>query len=272
MAETSHVGSRMRAAMCCAFLLMSIPASAQQAAPAPPAPPTADDMRQEIERLRREFESVRDAYGARLTALEAKLAAMQGAAQAPPAPAGAAPVEPLNPVEPLAPMPAQAAAQAPAAPVPGAEATVPQGAAGAGGPEGSLPVYGGAASSKVFNPDMAVIGNFVGAAGRNTVDPAPALTLDEAEATFQAVVDPYARADFFFSFSPEGVEIEEGFLTFPTLPGGLLAKVGKFREQIGKVEHPSRACPAVGRSADRASRTSWAARKGFPTRASRSRS
>ena len=51
--------------------------------------------------------------------------------------------------------------------------------------------------------------------------------MHEAEATFQAVVDPYARADFFLSFSPEGVEIEEGFLTFTTLPGGLLAKVGK---------------------------------------------
>ena len=29
--------------------------------------------------------------------------------------------------------------------------------------------------------------------------------------------------------------MEEGFLTFTSLPGGLLAKVGKFREQIGKV-------------------------------------
>mgnify|MGYP003694557429 CR=1 FL=1 len=35
----------------------------------------------------------------------------------------------------------------------------------------------------------------------------------------QAVVDPYARADFFISFAEEGVEVEEGFITFPTLPG-----------------------------------------------------
>jgi hypothetical protein len=76
--------------------------------------------------------------------------------------------------------------------------------------------------------------------GENTVNPSPALAFDEAEATFQAVVDPYARADFFLSFSPEGVEIEEGFLTFTSLPGGLLAKVGKFKEQVGKVNtlHP----------------------------------
>jgi hypothetical protein len=113
---------------------------------------------------------------------------------------------------------------------------VPPGAAGAGGPTGQLPIYGNtSALSKIFNPDIAVIGNFVGAAGRNTVDPAPALQLEEAEASFQAIVDPFARADFFVAFGPEGAEIEEGFLTFPTLPGGLLLKVGKLKAQFGKV-------------------------------------
>ena len=66
------------------------------------------------------------------------------------------------------------------------------------------------------------------------MNPSPAFELNEVEATFQAVVDPYARADFFLAFSPEGVEVEEGFLTFPTLPLGLLAKVGKFKQQFGK--------------------------------------
>jgi hypothetical protein len=82
---------------------------------------------------------------------------------------------------------------------------------------------------------MAVIGNFTGAAGKNQIDTRAPLEMSESEASFQAVVDPYARADFFFSFAPEGVEVEEGFITFTSLPGGLLAKVGKFREQIGKV-------------------------------------
>jgi hypothetical protein len=102
-------------------------------------------------------------------------------------------------------------------------------------------VYGNAsAGSKIFNPDIAVIGNFLGAVGKNDINPAPALQLDEAEATFQAIVDPYARADFFLSASPEGVEIEEGFLTLTSLPGGLLAKVGKMKQQVGKVntQHP----------------------------------
>jgi hypothetical protein len=67
------------------------------------------------------------------------------------------------------------------------------------------------------------------------VDPAPSLNLNEAEVSLQAIVDPYARADFFLAASPEGLEIEEGYLTFPTLPGGLLAKVGKMKAQFGKV-------------------------------------
>ena len=105
---------------------------------------------------------------------------------------------------------------------------MPAGAAGAGGPSGALPVYGNAsAMSKIFNPDIAVIGNFVGAAGRNEIDPRPAMQLDEAEVSLQAVVDPYARADFFLAASPEGLEIEEGFLTFPTLPGGAADEGGE---------------------------------------------
>ncbi|MEO6239401.1 MAG: hypothetical protein ABIQ52_20585 [Vicinamibacterales bacterium] len=133
---------------------------------------------------------------------------------------------------PVGPVPAEAPPAVPAAT--GVE--VPPGAAGAGGPAGALPVYGNSSAlSKIFNPDIAVIGNFIGAAGKNAVDAMPALRLNEAEVSFQAIVDPYARADFFLAASPEGLEVEEGFLTFPTLPGGLLMKVGKMKAQFGKV-------------------------------------
>ncbi len=95
-------------------------------------------------------------------------------------------------------------------------------------------------NAKVFNPDMAVIGDFLGALGRTTpanvgVTPDPLLQMHESEAAFQAVVDPYARADFFISFGEHGVDLEEGFLTFTELPGGLLTKVGKMRAAFGKV-------------------------------------
>jgi hypothetical protein len=210
---TFSIVRAVRTVACASGLVgLGIPASAQTAAP-PQA--QAQEVRAELDKLRKEFEAVRDDYGARLAALEAKLGAL-----------GAPPTQ------------AQATAPGQAPPT---EVPVPPGAAGSGGPSGSLPVYGNAsAMSKIFNPDIAVIGNFLGAMGENTISPSPALAFDEAEATFQAVVDPYARADFFLAFSPEGVEIEEGFLTFTSLPGGLLAKVGKLKEQVGKVNtlHP----------------------------------
>jgi hypothetical protein len=112
---------------------------------------------------------------------------------------------------------------------------VPPGAAGAGGPSGPLPVYG-PASSKVFNPDIAVIGDFLGAIGKNDSDRAtPALELHETEASFQAIVDPYARADFVLVFAPDEVGVEEGFITFTSVPANFLVKVGKMRASFGKV-------------------------------------
>jgi hypothetical protein len=106
-----------------------------------------------------------------------------------------------------------------------------------GGPSGGLPVYGNAsASSKVFNPDIAVIGDFLGAAGKNdTPFATPSLELHEAELSLQAIVDPYARADFFLTFSPDEVGVEEGFVTFTSLPASLLLRAGKMRAAFGKV-------------------------------------
>ena len=186
----------------CGFVAVPATSWAQQA-PAP-GDAAAQALRQEIAQLRTEFE-------ARLAALEAKLSATGGGA-APPAP--------------------EPAAQTAAAPA----AQVPPGAEGAGGPGGALPVYGGgSAASKVFNPDMAVVGNFLGVGGSNSVNPAPAMEMRESEVSFQAIVDPYARADFFLAFGETGVDLEEGYVTFPTLPGGLLMKVGKLRASFGKL-------------------------------------
>jgi hypothetical protein len=165
-------------------------------------PALAQALRAEIEQLRKDFE-------ARLAALEARLTSAGGP---PPAavPGAATPAPPT--------------------------AEVPAGAEGAGGPSGTLPVYGNvSAASKIFNPDMAVIGNFIGVGGRNDVRREPALAMREAEASFQAIVDPYARADFFIAFGEEGVDLEEGYITFPTLPGGILMKVGKLRSAFGRV-------------------------------------
>jgi hypothetical protein len=193
------------------FVLATLMACTASAGFAQQQPADAQVIRAELDRLRQEFDALRQQYGDRFNVLEARLDALEG---------GAPPVsQPQN-----------------ARPATESVAPVPPGAAGAGGPQGSLPIYGNAtALSKIFNPDVAVIGNFVGAAGENSVDPLPALDLPEAETSLQAIVDPYARADFFFSLGLEGVEIEEGYITFPTLPGGLLMKAGKLRSAFGKV-------------------------------------
>jgi hypothetical protein len=208
-----------------------------------PAGDQSAAVRVELDRLRKEFQALREQYDQRFTALEARLATLEAGKGA--LAAGAAP-QPAAPAQPQGTVPAQTppAGGAPAAPVaaapapPGAQqAPVGAGAAGAGGPEGTLPVYGNtSALSKVFNPDIAVIGDFIGAAGRNRIETSPAFELHEGEVSYQAVVDPYARADFFFSFSETGVNIEEGYLTFTSLPGGLLMRAGKMRGAFGKVD------------------------------------
>lgn len=101
---------------------------------------------------------------------------------------------------------------------------------------GQLPVYGGAsAAAKALNPDISVIGDFLGSVGKNPLRPVPSLEMHESEVGLQAIIDPYARADFFISFGEEGVGLEEGYITFTSLPAGLVAKVGKMRAAFGKV-------------------------------------
>jgi hypothetical protein len=90
------------------------------------------------------------------------------------------------------------------------------------------------------NPDLSVIGDFQGSyisRGKKNLN----TYLNETEVALQAVVDPYARADFFLSFGrdPEtgkyGVEVEEGYLTTLSLPARLQLKVGKFKEAVGRI-------------------------------------
>lgn len=149
----------------------------------------------EIDRLKQELATLREQYDKRLADLEQRLAALTTAPAMPATPAA---------VEPTAPEPVIANTAA-------------------------------AGASKVFNPDMSVIANFVGIAGKNDHSDQPPFQLSEVEAAFQAVVDPYARADFFLAAGPEGLEVEEGFITFNTLPAGLLLKAGKMRAEFGKV-------------------------------------
>jgi hypothetical protein len=102
-------------------------------------------------------------------------------------------------------------------------------------PATPAPAPAPAVNPTFFNPAIAVIGNFLASAGNNPVQPSPAFQVEESEISFQAVVDPYARADLFLSFTNDGVEVEEGYVTFLALPWQTQAKAGKFKVQFGKV-------------------------------------
>ena len=155
--------------------------------------------------IRSDIDQLRQDFNARLAALESRLATLEGGT------AGAA--------------------STPSSPGAAPTAQVPSGAVGSGGPSGALPVYGNAvAGAKVFNPDMAVIGNFLGAAGKTSVNPLPALALPESELSLQAIVDPYARADFFFSFGGEEPMADAGISVAWLIPNPWM-----FLEATGQV-------------------------------------
>jgi len=129
---------------------------------------------------------------------------------------------------------AQPAAVAPVTPPPVA---VPPEPIAALPPPGAVPQLGGAgpAAAKALNPDISVIGDFVGAAGNPQNRPTPSLEMHETEVGFQEVIDPYARADFFLTFGEHGVDLEEGYMTLTALPARLQLRVGKMRAAFGKV-------------------------------------
>ncbi len=121
------------------------------------------------------------------------------------------------------------------------QATPPQGATG-GNPYARV----------LMLPDISAIGDFAGAYDTADVGqlsprggphgPAHKLTplFQELELGFQSVIDPYARADIFVSFTPDGADVEEAYLTTLTLPAGFQVRAGKFFSPFGRLnqQHP----------------------------------
>jgi hypothetical protein len=157
----------------------------------------------------------------RMKAMEERIKSLEAEVQTLKSQQAASPV----PGTPAPGTPAPAVAQAPPPAPVEQSAPVPQPTLGG--------VGGGAA--KALNPDIAVIGDFLGAAGNGAGHGTPALEMHESELALQAILDPYARADFFISFGEHGVDLEEGFVTFPALPGHFQLRVGKMRAAFGKV-------------------------------------
>src|SRR5512146_962127 len=135
---------------------------------------------------------------------------------------------------------------APAA-APTAPGTAPPPATAGQGATGGNPL-----ARLLMLPDISAIGDFAG--GYDTSDigrlsprsgpyGAPhAVTpiFQELELALQSVIDPYARADIFISFTPQGADVEEAYLTTLTLPAGFQVRAGKFFSPFGRLnqQHP----------------------------------
>ena len=203
----------MKHSLSCIAILLSTLAWGQQ-----PAPPAATPDNAALEQHIRDLED-------RIIALEGQVRLLKSQSQ-PPAAAEAAPatanVAPTEAAPSETPPPTSGSAAEPAQ---SAVATTPGGVIGGAG----------ASASKALNPDISVIGDFIGIAGHNAVQPSPSLQMHESEIGLQAIIDPYARGDFFISFGEEGVNLEEGYITFTALPAGFVAKAGKMRAAFGKM-------------------------------------
>jgi hypothetical protein len=195
-----------------ALVFAGVPVFAQQSDSA--AQPSAADV-VAMEQHMKEMEE-------RIIQLEGKVRMLQSAQAPTAAPAATTPSAPAAPSE--TPVPAPAPAEIAATPA-------------------TSPSYGGAAGSaaKALNPDISVIGDFIASAGANSgpplasLQPFPSFQMHESEIGLQAIIDPYARGDFFVSFGEEGVNLEEGYITFTALPAGFVVKGGKMRSAFGKV-------------------------------------
>jgi hypothetical protein len=130
---------------------------------------------------------------------------------------------------------------------PGAAQAQPGPAAAAQGGTGGNPM-----ARLLLLPDISAIASFAGAYDSYDVgalsprtgpfgpEDKPTPLFEELELALQAVVDPYARADIFISFSPDEVAVEEAYLTTLNLPAGLQLRAGQFFSPFGRQnqQHP----------------------------------
>ncbi len=88
-----------------------------------------------------------------------------------------------------------------------------------------------------MNPDIMVTGDFVGNyANRKNMTGRNRFSVRETEFGFSAAIDPYTKGTFVFSKpEDESLELEEGYITLLSLPGGLQAKIGRMRSPFGKL-------------------------------------
>jgi hypothetical protein len=179
-------------------------ATAQQVPPAPPAEsgPTLEQLERQVSELTRQLQLVQQ----QLDELKAKHAAEETQAE----------VERLR----------EAAAAA-------AEAAPPQPPV-----ETTKRFVSGTRMQPQLNPEISVIGNMFALAGTGETTRA---SVGEWELDLQSYLDPYSRFHVVLSKpEEEGLDVEEGYVTWMNLPGNTTLTAGKTRQQFGVLNrwHP----------------------------------
>lgn len=180
-----------------------------------PAAAYAQTETDPVTALRQEIEALRQEYGDRLADLEARLARLEASGEE-------GQVSAQEGDDELATLRAEAQETA------GAEATEVA-------PEGvETSVAGSERNLNRLNPEISVTGDLVGFYTDHAGEDREDFDAREFELSFQSALDPFSLTKWTLAFSPEeGVDIEEGYISYTNLPGGLGLTAGKFRQSFG---------------------------------------
>jgi hypothetical protein len=173
------------------------------------AGPASAQEEDPVEALRQELEAMRQDYEKRIAELEARLAELEAQSQA----------DELAEIRRAA-----EAAAAEAAATPTTDAVVG-------------PTVGHERNLNRLNPEISITGIVLA----NSADPGRnEIQAQEFELDLQAALDPYSRTRVTLAVREEGVEIEEGYVSYNSLPGSLQLTVGKFRQRWGLLNRQHR--------------------------------
>lgn len=217
-------GTRKPALRVCAAICLALSAMSPSGLHAQ----TADDT---VEALRKEIADLRKEYGDRLADLEARLVRLEAAgetqAATPEAPAAQTEDDELAALR----ASAEETAGGPATTSAEARDVAPEAV------ESTQPAIAQAGSERnlnQLNPEISMTGDMVGFASNHAGENREDFDAREFELNVQSALDPFSVTKWTLSFSPEeGVDIEEGYVSYANLPGGLQLTAGKFRQSFG---------------------------------------
>ncbi|MFQ5738299.1 MAG: hypothetical protein ACE5JX_04760 [Acidobacteriota bacterium] len=176
-------------------------------------------LKKEMERLRAEIAALKSEYERRIGVLESRLAeartsASQSGFKFPAAPAGAVPVPSASPSA-----------------------------------SSDVTFSSGARTLQALNPEISITGDVTARYSDDTLNPDfNRLNFDGMEMAIQHPLDPYSQAKFFVTFEEGEFDLEEGYVSWESLPGSLGLKVGRFHTNLGKLNrYHKHALPWVDR-------------------------